>query len=104
MEIDYIAVGKRVAQKRHQLGLTQQKVCDLIEISDKYMSNIECGKSKTSLQVLSNIAVALETTLDYLVFGIPDPENRQNTDELYNKIQSLPKDKIDFINALLSVL
>ena len=104
MEIDYVAVGKRVAQKRHQLGLTQQKVCDLIEISDKYMSNIECGKSKTSLQVLSNIAVALETTLDYLVFGIPEPENRKNTDELYNKIQSLPKDKIDFINALLSVL
>lgn len=104
MEIDYVAVGKRVAQKRHQLGLTQQKVCDLIEISDKYMSNIECGKSKTSLQVLSNIAVALETTLDSLVFGIPDPGDKQITDELYNKIQSLSKDEIDLINVLLTVL
>ena len=104
MEIDYSAIGRRIVKKRKQLGQSRQKICQLIDVSKARMANIESGKSKISLQILSNIAVALETTLDSLVFGIPDPGDKQITDELYNKIQSLPKDKADFVKILITVL
>ena len=104
MEIDYSAIGRRIVKKRNQLGQSRQKICQLIDVSEARMVNIESGKSKINLQILSNIAVTLETTLDCLVFGIPDPRDKQITDELYNKIQSLPKDKADFVKILITVL
>ena len=40
------------------------------EISEPYLSNIECGKKKASIEVLIRIANALDTSVDCLLSGI----------------------------------
>ncbi|MFR4022027.1 MAG: helix-turn-helix domain-containing protein [[Eubacterium] siraeum] len=45
MKIDYTALGKRIAKRRKELGLKQYKVCELIDVNYKYLSNIETGRS-----------------------------------------------------------
>ena len=38
MELDYSQIGKRIAQRRKELGLKQVEVCEQAGINDKYLS------------------------------------------------------------------
>lgn len=69
MDIDFEVLGKRIARRRHELGLKQCIVAEKAEISNNYLSNIENGKSIPSLQVFSDICIALSTTPDYFLLG-----------------------------------
>lgn len=44
-------------------------VADMIEISNNYLSGIERGKEKPSLEILMAVCSALKTTPDYLTMG-----------------------------------
>lgn len=103
-EIDYLAMGKRVAIKRRQLGLTQLQLCEMVDISDRHISSIECGTSKPSLQVMSDIAFALGTTLDHLVMGVPDNKMIYETNDTYQKFLNLSSEDSRFINIVMDAL
>ena len=51
MELNYVAMGKRIADKRNQLGMTQLKLSEATNISETYISHIERAKTKASLKV-----------------------------------------------------
>lgn len=76
MEIDYIALGKRVKKLRKEQKMTQEKLAELIDVSVPHMSNIENGKTKFSLQVLVDMADALKTTPDALMMDQVDDQIR----------------------------
>lgn len=69
MELDYSEIGKRVARRRKELGLTQAQVCERAEINDKYLSCIERATSIPSLEVIVRLALALQTTPDEFLTG-----------------------------------
>ena len=52
---------------REYWGLTQKKLADAAGISVPYLSQLETGKRKGSLEVYSTIAAALSVTLDDIV-------------------------------------
>lgn len=62
-------IGKRIAHKRRELGLTQWQVEEMADITQKYLSNIERATSGLSLDVLMRLCDALEVTPDYLLVG-----------------------------------
>ena len=61
MEIDYAEVGSRIKHRRKELGMSQEKLAELIDVSVPHMSNIENGKTRFSLQVLVDLTNALNT-------------------------------------------
>ena len=69
MKIDFSMLGKRIAQRRHEMGLKQSVVAKKAGISNNYLSNIENGKSIPSLETFADICIALSTTPDYLLLG-----------------------------------
>lgn len=69
MELDYSEIGKRIAQRRKELGLKQTEVCERANINDKYLSCIERATSIPSLEVLMRLAAALDTTPDDFLVG-----------------------------------
>ena len=69
MELDYSQIGKRIAQRRKELGLKQVEVCERAGINDKYLSCIERATSIPSLEVVMKLALALETTPDTFLIG-----------------------------------
>ena len=50
-------------RKREKKGISQQKLADLLGISQRTYSNIESGKSKASIDVLSKASEILEFNL-----------------------------------------
>lgn len=69
MELDYSQIGKRIAQRRKELGLRQVEVCERAGINDKYLSCIERATSIPSLEVIMKLALALDTTPDTFLTG-----------------------------------
>lgn len=87
-DIDYKAIGKRIKEKRNKLGMTQEKLSELINVSPSYISEIERGTSICSLAVLVNMAEILELNLDNLINGI----NENNVDVSFSEIlKGIPK-------------
>lgn len=69
MELNYTGIGLRIAKRRIQMGLKQNTLAEKLNISNNYLSSIERGKEKTSLEVIVNICNALQVTPDYLLMG-----------------------------------
>ncbi len=68
MEIDYIAIGRRIRKFRLERGMTQERLSEMSELTPAHFSHIETGNTKVSLPSLLQIAKSLDVTLDDLVF------------------------------------
>ncbi|MBR3751830.1 MAG: helix-turn-helix transcriptional regulator [Ruminiclostridium sp.] len=77
MELDYKQIGKRIAKRRKQLGLSQAKVEEKADLGDKYLSSIERGISIPSTEVVMRLAIALETTPDEFLVGTVRHEDQE---------------------------
>lgn len=75
--VDYKELGRRIADRRRELGLKQWQVNEMAELSDKYLSNIERASSVPSIDVLMKLCEALETTPDALLLGTQRKEVEQ---------------------------
>ncbi len=75
-------IGKRIQTTRKMKGMTQEQLADIVDISVKHLSAVECGRSRFSFENLINACNALDTSTDYLILGktalgedIPIPED-----------------------------
>ena len=86
-------LGRRIREERLKLNLTQEKLAERLNISTVHLAKTEAGKRSCSLDVLSNVAVFLDTSLDYLVFGkVSDHDVRVRLDSVIQILEELRKD------------
>lgn len=64
MELDYMAIGKRIKIARIKADLTQEMLAEKIELSPTHLSNIETGTTRVSLATIVSIANGLDITVD----------------------------------------
>lgn len=87
--VDYKELGRRVAARRHELGLKQWQVNEIAGLSDKYLSNIERATSVLSVDVLMKLCCALHTTPDYLLLGTSANNECDYLSEINSKAEEL---------------
>ncbi len=61
-----IKIGKNIQQIRKSNGYTQEKLAESIEVSVRYISDIEQDRSKPSYEVLIRICNLFHVTLDQI--------------------------------------
>lgn len=103
MELDYSQIGKRIAQRRKELGLKQAEVCERAGINDKYLSCIERATSIPSLEVVMRLALALDTTPDTFLTGSVRFEDDQWRD-VAEMLRNLNVQKLELARSFLSWL
>lgn len=69
-EQQFITMGKRIRLRRKELGLTQNKLAELLDVSNNHLSAIENGREKPSLEKFVTLCELLKTTPDFLLLGI----------------------------------
>ena len=101
MEIDYSEIGRRIAKRRKELGLKQSQVCEQCNLSDKYLSVIECSKSIPSLEVLMKICVALNITPNEILIGaqVQSPSNLEYS--ISHKLSTLTPEKLKLVSSFI---
>jgi transcriptional regulator with XRE-family HTH domain len=65
-------VGRRVAELRHQAGLSQEQLAERLGVSVQYLSRVELGTNLT-LNTIAKIANACRVTAADL-FQVPGPQ------------------------------
>lgn len=95
--IDFKLIGRRVKEKREHRHITQQAMADELSISKYYISKIENGKVKVTLETLAEIANYLNTDIAELLKGSsPLSDNYCVSEyvEVYNKATPEQKNMI----------
>jgi len=69
MMIDYRLLGQRLAKIRKQRKLTQERLAEMTDLANNYISNIENGRSIPSLETLAKLCEALDVTPNEFLMG-----------------------------------
>ena len=67
MTVDYKGIGRRIKANRIRHRMTQSELAEKTGMSDVYISNIENGVKRTSLDAILKIVYVLGISLDSLV-------------------------------------
>lgn len=104
MQINYKRIGRQIAARRKELGYRQSFVEEKANLSDKYLSNIETGRSIPSLETLVRLCEALDVTPDYLLLGAVHQSGakHEDQDQVFREFQLLNQKEqhlvLSFIN------
>ena len=67
--IEYDELGKRMRSRRVELGLTQERLGEMADISSSFVGHIERAEKIPSVETLVRLCACLRVSMDYLVMG-----------------------------------
>lgn len=89
MKVDYNVIGQRIKARRKFLNWTQDHLAESLAVSVGYISQVERGVTKISLETLSEIARCLNCDMTELLSGVsPSREDYLDyeTKQLYDQM------------------
>lgn len=102
--IDYNEIGIRIAKARKATGFTQLQVCEMCDISDKYLSNIERSRSIPSLEVVMRICKVLGITPNEILLGTSKTESCDEYSATTDLIKMLDPSQLPLLNDFIKLL
>ena len=69
MNLNLLQLGANIASRRLECHMTQEELAEAVDITRTYLSLIECGHRNIRISLLVDIASALGTTVNVLLFG-----------------------------------
>lgn len=86
--MDYQQIGRQIRAARLRRKMTQAQLAEAADLSVPYISHVERGKKRVSLDALLRISQAVDVTVDQLLSGT-QPQDTQvtvNGEILYDRI------------------
>ncbi len=83
MALNYTEIGIQISIARHKAGLSQAQLCNLVNRDQGYLSRVESGMKIPSLELVVEIANALDISVDSLLGS----NLKNNTDKDAGHIQ-----------------
>lgn len=102
MYIDFKLLGKRISQRRHELGIKQNELAEKAEIANNYLSNIETGRSIPSLETFSRLCVVLNATPDSFLLGTVKTDDV--TQSIIDNLKLCDNDSIDLVDDFVQLI
>ena len=91
-------IGQRIYRCRKKLGLTQEELSEMADVTPQFVSFAESGKRAMRVDNIVKIAGALHVSVDYLLTG-----ERVDKDLLFfsDKLKKLTPDQLAHIEAVV---
>ena len=98
-------MGFRISMQRKRLGLTQENLAELADVSPQLISNAENGERAISADKLYRISRALQTSADYLLCGDKnDTDKSFELSKLSEKLKAATPEQLEKINQMIDVI
>jgi len=100
-------LGKRMAELRKELGLTQTQLAEILDISQQLIAAYEAGTRKIPASMLPKLAKLFAVTLEQLIAVEEKPAKRGPASTLQRQVEQvslLPRGKQKFISEMLDAL
>lgn len=102
--MDAQKVGRRIQEVRKSRGLTQAELSQMVDLSTKYISNLECGFKMPRLNTFVTIANALQCDANLLLSDVLDVTTEQESGLISKKLLALPTEEQRRILRVLEVM
>lgn len=106
--IDYEQMGKTIRKYRKAMGLSQEKLAEIMRLSREYISRLECGRETASLDTVVQLSRVLDITVDLLVKNSDLKEPAMIEVEIKNQLKDCSEAEkaflIDCMTALIKVM
>lgn len=89
MSVDYRLIGGRIKAKRKAAGQTQEQLAEQLSVTVGYISQVERGATKISLDTLSEISSILDCDLSAFITGTATDQSSYMQEELLKKYSQL---------------
>ena len=86
-------VGKRIKERREELGMTQEEFAEKLGVATNYISTIERGASFPRYEKLVLLLNGLQTSADAIFCDVLDYSNNYQASELSKKLDELLPDE-----------
>ncbi len=97
-------IGNKIRERRRKFHITQAELAEICDISTVYMSRIENGSANPSLDILLNLAAALNTTPDFFLTDTEHASVYYLNDEISQKLQKCNPRTLRILNKMIDVL
>ncbi len=87
-KVALIDIGKRIQQRRKQMGYTQEQIANMMNVSIQMVSNLERGNKSIRIENLVNLCQILQVSSDYILTG---KSTELDNKVLVNKISKLTR-------------
>lgn len=67
--LDRVLLGARIRKRREELLISKKDLAEMLEITPKFLDDVESGARGVSLSNLMHISQILNISTDYLLFG-----------------------------------
>lgn len=104
MNVDYKMIGTRIKHARKNKNMTQEALAEHLDVSIGYISQVERGITKISLNLLGSIAHILECDIADLIRGSAVDSEKYMEAEFITEFKKLDKNKRKFILGIIRLL
>ena len=95
--------GKRIREHRESQNILQEKLAEMVEISNTHMSQIERGKKVPSLDAFVRIANALNIPADFILRDELSNSKPIFLNAITEKMENLTNEQVEFVTDLFEV-
>lgn len=99
-------IGKRIKERREQLGLTQEQFAEKLGVATNYISTIERGASFPRCEKLILLLNGLETSADAIFCDVLNHSVNYKASMLSEKLEDLPADEqkriLDMVEMMIA--
>ena len=104
MKVNYNEIGKRILERRKELGLTQEAITELTGISTNQVSNLENSRSVPTVETVLKLSEAMNVTPDYFLLGVARSTERAPIADITNKSLLCTDKQIQLISEFITLL
>lgn len=97
-------VGKRIKQRREELGLTQEQFAEKLGVATNYISTIERGASFPRYEKLVMILNTLQISADFIFCDVLDYGGEYKASAISEQLKDLPLEEQRRILALMEFM
>lgn len=97
-----MSVGERIRELREANNYTRETFAEKIDISVKFLYEVEMDRKGFSAEVLCRIAETLSVSCDYIMYG--EVDTNMGTVNIYNTLDSLNPAQISVVRNMLVTL
>ena len=97
MNIDYGLIGQRIKKMRKSRGMTQDMMAERLNVSIGYVSQVERGITKISLDLLGAISSILECDIATFISESAVNSHEYMETEIISEIRKLDQKKKNYI-------
>lgn len=102
--MDAKKVGKRIKQARNEKGWTQADLAQAVDLTPKYLSNIECGFKMPKFETFIAIVNALGVDANTLLCDVVDVSTSTASSTVSEKLAALPAEDQRRLLRILDVM